>query len=53
MDYEELRIRVSGIIELEFQIGSDSDVKKGNGMVFTKKIPFVCILLSRVLTKSG
>jgi len=50
IDYEELRIRVSGIIEPEFQIGSDSDVRKGDGMVFTKKIPFICTLLSDATT---
>jgi len=48
MDYEKLYVRVSGIIEPEFQIGSDSDVKKGNGMVFTKQIPFVARLVSNI-----
>jgi len=48
IDYEKLQIRVSGIIEPEFQIGSDSDVKKGNGMVFTKRIPFVAYLVSNI-----
>lgn len=48
LDYEELRFRVYGEIEPEFQMGSDSDVRKGNGMVFTKRIPFDCILLSDV-----
>ena len=48
IDYEKLQIRVSGIIKPEFQIGSDSDVKKGNGMVFTKQIPFVAHLISNI-----
>jgi len=47
-DYEKLQIRVSGIIEPEFQIGSDSDVKEGNGMVFTRRIPFVAYLVSSI-----
>lgn len=48
INYEELQINVSGTVEPEFQIGSDSDIRKGNGMVFTKIIPFACTLVSEI-----
>ena len=48
INYEKLRIRVSGVFEPQFQFGSDSDIRKGCGLLFTKRIPFVCILTSSV-----
>jgi hypothetical protein len=48
INYEKLRIRVSGVFEPQFQFGSDSDIRKGYGLLFTKRIPFVCILTSSV-----
>ena len=50
MDSKDLEFFVEGNIYPEFQIGSDSDVRKGDGMVFTKKIPFTCRLSADVLT---
>lgn len=49
IDYEHLEFLVEGSISPEFQIGSDSDVRRGDGMVFTKTIPFTCRLSADVL----
>ena len=50
IDSEHLEFFVEGNIYPEFQIGSDSDVRKGDGMVFTKAIPFTCNLSANVLS---
>ena len=50
IDSEHLEFFVEGHIYPEFQIGSDSDVRKGDGMVFTKAIPFTCDLSANVLS---